>query len=147
MGHLERHRTLVRMDRQHHENPKTRTRSSGRRPSSLRSPTKTPGRHLARDGTRGEPRIHLGVNQPRSSRDWNSHNRTARGWIAREHDTHLRWPIGLLFGWLMRSVTQRYLQLEANGLKALCEQMTHSQNNVASTPGLASSVAVANPVP
>jgi uncharacterized membrane protein len=32
-------------------------------------------------------------------------------------------PIALLFGWLSRSLTQRYLQLEANGLKARSEQI------------------------
>jgi uncharacterized membrane protein len=31
-------------------------------------------------------------------------------------------PMALLFGWLTRSLTQRYLQLEANGLKARSEQ-------------------------
>ena len=30
-------------------------------------------------------------------------------------------PLALLFGWLSRSLTQRYLQLEANGLKARSE--------------------------
>jgi Polyketide cyclase / dehydrase and lipid transport len=32
-------------------------------------------------------------------------------------------PLALLFGWLSRSLTQRYLQLEANGLKARSEQI------------------------
>jgi uncharacterized membrane protein len=32
-------------------------------------------------------------------------------------------PIALLFGWLKRSLTQQYLQLEANGLKARSEQI------------------------
>jgi len=31
-------------------------------------------------------------------------------------------PLALLFGWLTRSLTQRYLQLEADGLKARSEQ-------------------------
>src|SRR5215813_11464461 len=32
-------------------------------------------------------------------------------------------PLALLFGWLSRSLTQRYLQLEANGLKCRSEQI------------------------
>ena len=34
-------------------------------------------------------------------------------------------PIALLFGWLKRSLTQQYLQLEANGLKARSEQIVN----------------------
>lgn len=33
-------------------------------------------------------------------------------------------PLALLFGWLTRSLTQRYLQLEANGLKTQSEQIS-----------------------
>ena len=36
-------------------------------------------------------------------------------------------PIALLFGWLSRSLSKRYLQLEANGLKARSEQMANSR--------------------
>jgi uncharacterized protein YndB with AHSA1/START domain len=35
-------------------------------------------------------------------------------------------PLALLFGWLSRSLTQRYLQLEANGLKYRSEQTVSS---------------------
>jgi uncharacterized membrane protein len=37
-------------------------------------------------------------------------------------------PIALLFGCLTRSLSQRYLQLEANGLKTRSEQVAHSPN-------------------
>jgi uncharacterized protein YndB with AHSA1/START domain len=36
-------------------------------------------------------------------------------------------PLALLFGWLSSSLTQRYLQLEANGLKARSEQIVSSR--------------------
>jgi len=36
-------------------------------------------------------------------------------------------PIALLFGWFSRSLTQRYLHLEANGLKARSEQIANSR--------------------
>jgi hypothetical protein len=35
-------------------------------------------------------------------------------------------PTALILGWLTRSLTQRYLQLEANGLKARSELIAHS---------------------
>jgi uncharacterized protein YndB with AHSA1/START domain len=35
-------------------------------------------------------------------------------------------PLAILFSWLTRSLTQRYLQLEANGLRARSEQIAHS---------------------
>jgi uncharacterized membrane protein len=35
-------------------------------------------------------------------------------------------PIALLFGWFTRSLTRRYLRLEANGLEARSEQLAHS---------------------
>jgi hypothetical protein len=78
------------MDRKHHENPKARIRSVSGRASSLRSPTKTPGCHLARHASRREPRIHLDFQKSRRSRDRNPRARTARGWNARHHDTHFR---------------------------------------------------------
>lgn len=36
-------------------------------------------------------------------------------------------PIALLFGWLTRSLTQRYLELEANGLKLRSEELAKSR--------------------
>jgi hypothetical protein len=42
-------------------------------------------------------------------------------------------PIALLFGWFTRSLTQRYLQLEANGLKGRSEQIATHRNQDAST--------------
>ena len=42
-------------------------------------------------------------------------------------------PLALLFGWLTRSVTQRYLQLEANGLKGRSEQISIPGNQNSST--------------
>ena len=44
-------------------------------------------------------------------------------------------PIALLFGWLSRSLTQRYLQLEANGLKVRSEQ-TANLRRVGASPEL-----------
>ncbi len=35
-------------------------------------------------------------------------------------------PIALLFGWFTRSLTERYLQLEANGLKSCSEQIANA---------------------
>jgi carbon monoxide dehydrogenase subunit G len=42
-------------------------------------------------------------------------------------------PLAVLFGWLTRSLTQRYLQLEANGLKARSEEIATPRNQDAST--------------
>jgi uncharacterized membrane protein len=39
---------------------------------------------------------------------------------------HFAGPVALLFGRLTRSLTQRYLHLEANGLKARSEQIAQS---------------------
>jgi hypothetical protein len=37
-----------------------------------------------------------------------------------------RGPVGLLVGVLMRRTTRRYLQLEAEGLRARCEAMSRT---------------------
>jgi hypothetical protein len=39
-------------------------------------------------------------------------------------------PLALLFGWVTRSLTQRYLQLEANGLKDRSERMAKSRKQI-----------------
>lgn len=38
-------------------------------------------------------------------------------------------PIALLFGWLTRSLTNRYLELEANGLRLRSEELAKSRDN------------------
>ena len=35
-------------------------------------------------------------------------------------------PFALLFGWFTRSLTERYLQLEASGLKSRSEQIANA---------------------
>lgn len=58
---------------------------------------------------------------------------TARHDVAARSDTTTRveqrldqsGPLGALVGLLMRSMTRRYLDLEAAGLKARCEQLHH----------------------